>query len=206
MVLVVVVVDGFLFLFYELQMKLYLPCWQSSEPPLHEQKRILSHMATNLRWNSLVAPLPATARPSKFIKSPRLAHQLVFGMQVQAFRRSDIDGFAKRMASGDALRDAWRTANDGFERFLFEAKKTSERLDRRYSVSTRLDSVARVAVSRVHEIDRELEIGSRWRAFSMDFSRNWPMVCYRKSSLYRFSWLMFIPGIWYAYWRVALFT
>ncbi|TKY68050.1 hypothetical protein E2542_SST10947 [Spatholobus suberectus] len=75
-------------------------------------------------------------------------------------------------------REAWRSANDGFERFLFEAKKTAERIDRRYSLSRRLSSVARAAADRAREIDREFEIGQRYRAFTIDFQRNWPK--YRK--------------------------
>ncbi|RDY03124.1 hypothetical protein CR513_13329 [Mucuna pruriens] len=75
-------------------------------------------------------------------------------------------------------REAWRSANDGFERFLYEAKKTAERIDRRYSVSNRLSSVARAAADRAREIDRDFEIGQRYRTFSMDFQRNWPK--YRK--------------------------
>ncbi|KAF5749331.1 hypothetical protein HS088_TW04G01299 [Tripterygium wilfordii] len=93
------------------------------------------------------------------------------GTTVRAFRRSDFDRFASRVRSGEAWEDAWRSANDRFELFLFEAKKTAERIDRRYSVSQR-------ASSAVRNIDREFEIGPRWRAFSMDFSRNWPR--YRK--------------------------
>ncbi|XP_020214241.1 uncharacterized protein LOC109798398 [Cajanus cajan] len=75
-------------------------------------------------------------------------------------------------------REAWRSANDGFERFLFEAKKTAERIDRRYSLSNRLSSIARAAADRAREIDRDLEIGQRYRTFSIDFQRNWPK--YRK--------------------------
>ncbi|EXC26456.1 hypothetical protein L484_001857 [Morus notabilis] len=128
-------------------------------------------MATTLRWNPQAVALPATARQRKNRPSSAFV--------VLAFRRrSDFDGFAKRMASGEAWRDAWRGANDGFERFLFEARKTAERLDRQYSVSHRLSSAARSAAARAREIDRDLEIGSRWRALTMDFSRNWPR--YRK--------------------------
>lgn len=75
-------------------------------------------------------------------------------------------------------REAWRSANDGFERFLFEAKKTAERIDRRYSLSRRLSSVASAAAYRAREIDREFEIGQRYRTFTLDFQRNWPK--YRK--------------------------
>ncbi|KAF4398912.1 hypothetical protein G4B88_023506 [Cannabis sativa] len=137
--------------------------------------------STTLRWNPLLPPklqthflLPRTT-PNHFNYSSNSPSNFLV---VQAFRRNDFDGFAKRMASGEAWRDAWRTANDGFERFLFETKKTAERLDRRYDVSRRLSSVAQSAYSRAREIDRELEIGSRWRAFSVDFSRNLPR--YRK--------------------------
>ncbi|GLT36447.1 hypothetical protein SLA2020_108220 [Shorea laevis] len=97
---------------------------------------------------------------------------------VYAFRRSDFDRFARRVTSGEAWRDAWRSANDGFELLIFEAKKTAERIDRRYSVSRGLSSVVQSASNRAREIDREFEIGTRWRTFSMDFSRNWPR--YRK--------------------------
>lgn len=99
-------------------------------------------------------------------------------VSVQAFRRRDFDSFAQRMASGEAWRDAWQSANDGFERLLFEAKKTAERIDRRYAVSRRLSSATRSAVDRAREIDREFEIGVRWRTFTMDFRRNWPRVGY----------------------------
>ncbi|GMH26680.1 hypothetical protein Nepgr_028523 [Nepenthes gracilis] len=98
--------------------------------------------------------------------------------KILVFRRSDFDGFAKRMASGEAWKDAWRGANDGFEKFLFEAKKATERLDRRYSLSRRLSSVAQSASVRARELDREFEVSQRWRTFSLDFSRNWPR--YRK--------------------------
>ncbi|XVF06932.1 hypothetical protein REPUB_Repub06bG0093700 [Reevesia pubescens] len=97
---------------------------------------------------------------------------------VQSFRRSDFDTFTRRMASGEAWKDAWRTANNGFEQFIFEAKKTAERLDRHYSVSRRLSSVVQSATNRARDIDREFGFGLRWRTFSMDFSRNWPR--YRK--------------------------
>ncbi|GLT87741.1 hypothetical protein SLE2022_058060 [Rubroshorea leprosula] len=97
---------------------------------------------------------------------------------VCAFRRSDFDQFARRMASGEVWRDAWRTANDGIEQVVFEAKKAAERIDRRYSVSRRLSSVVQSSSIRVREIDREFEIGTRWRTFTVDFSRNWPR--YRK--------------------------
>lgn len=152
------------------------PSSSSSSSAREFQKLHLSRMATTFRCNPQAVALPATARQRKNRPSSAFV--------VLAFRRrSDFDGFAKRMASGEAWRDAWRGANDGFERFLFEARKTAERLDRQYSVSHRLSSAARSAAARAREIDRDLEIGSRWRALTMDFSRNWPRVCARCLSL-----------------------
>ncbi|MBA0872817.1 hypothetical protein Goshw_021315 [Gossypium schwendimanii] len=126
----------------------------------------------------MATALPSTVwHATKFQPQPPLL-QRRRPLLVQSFRRSDFDTLTRRMASGEALKDAWRTANDGFEQFVFEAKKTAERLDRQYSVSRRLSSAAQSAADRAREIDREFEIGLRWRTFSMDFSRNWPR--YRK--------------------------
>ncbi|KAL5836887.1 hypothetical protein ACOSQ3_014056 [Xanthoceras sorbifolium] len=124
-------------------------------------------MPTTLSWQPLHLKTP--------LHPPLLRRQ---PPAVQAFRRSDFDRFARRVTSGEALRDAWRSANDGFEQLVFDARKTAERVDRQYSVSRRLSSAARAAADRAREIDREFEIGVRWRTFSMDFSRNWPR--YRK--------------------------
>ncbi|KAB2085578.1 hypothetical protein ERO13_A05G389500v2 [Gossypium hirsutum] len=122
--------------------------------------------------------LPSTVWHATKFQPQRPLLQRRRPLLVQSFRRSDFDTFTRRMASGEALKEAWRTANDGFEQFVFEAKKTAERLDRQYSVSRRLSSAAQSAADRAREIDREFEIGLRWRTFSMDFSRNWPR--YRK--------------------------
>ncbi|TYJ38112.1 hypothetical protein E1A91_A05G421300v1 [Gossypium mustelinum] len=122
--------------------------------------------------------LPSTVWHATKFQPQRPLLQRRRPLLVQSFRRSDFDTFTRRMASGEALKEAWRTANDGFEQFVFEAKKTAERLDRQYSVSRRLSSAAQSAADRAREIDREVEIGLRWRTFSMDFSRNWPR--YRK--------------------------
>ena len=124
--------------------------------------------ATALRWQPLLPPNTSVQH--------RHRHRQMVTFKVEAFRRSDMDSFAKRMASGEAWRDAWRSANDGVERFLFEAKKTAERIDRRYALSHRLSSVARAAADQAREIDRDFEIGLRWRTFTMDFRRNWPKV------------------------------
>ncbi|XP_043816200.1 uncharacterized protein LOC110623381 isoform X2 [Manihot esculenta] len=112
-------------------------------------------MTTTLPWRQPLLPLRLHRRPIPLCNA----------VTVRAFQRSDFDRFA---------RNAWRTANDGFEQFIFEAKKTAERIDRRYSVSRRLNSVAQSAADRFREVDREMEISVRWRTFSMDFVRNWP--------------------------------
>lgn len=91
-----------------------------------------------------------------------------------AFRREDFDTFKKSVVSGEAWKDAWRSANDGFEQFVYETKKAAERLDRRYSVSRRVSDVAETASIRVRELDREYEFTQKWRTFSLDFSRNLP--------------------------------
>ncbi|KAB1204098.1 hypothetical protein CJ030_MR8G001610 [Morella rubra] len=132
-------------------------------------------MATTLPWQP-----PLTLKPRHGVPMP-IHHRQATPVRlapIRAFRRSDIDGFARRMVSGEALRDAWRSANNGFEQVVFEARKAAERLDRRYSLSRRLSSVAQTATDRARDIDREFEIGLRWRTFTMDFSRNWPR--YRK--------------------------
>ncbi|PPS04669.1 hypothetical protein GOBAR_AA15986 [Gossypium barbadense] len=126
----------------------------------------------------MATALPSTVWHATKFQPQRPLLQRRRPLLVQSFRRSDFDTFTRRMASGEALKEAWRTANDGFEQFVFEAKKTAERLDRQYSVSRRLSSAAQSAADRAREIDREFEIGLRWRTFSMDFSRNWPR--YRK--------------------------
>lgn len=96
---------------------------------------------------------------------------------IRAFRRGDFDSFARRVASGEALRDAWRSANEGIEQLTFETRRAAERIDRRYAISSRIGSAARAAAARALEIDVEIGISRRWRSFSMDFSRNWPRVC-----------------------------
>ncbi|XP_024992200.1 uncharacterized protein LOC112526053 [Cynara cardunculus var. scolymus] len=133
-------------------------------------------MTTSLPWHPLLSSKTQRFHPStnkRFSNSP-----LPNSIRVQAFRRSDFDGFAKRMASGEAWRDAWRSANNGFEQLLYETKKTAERIDRRYSVGRRLSSVANSASDRARELDRDFLITQRWRTFTLDFSRNWPR--YRK--------------------------
>ncbi|KAH7687457.1 Zinc finger RING/FYVE/PHD-type protein [Dioscorea alata] len=97
---------------------------------------------------------------------------------VRAFGRGDFEGFARRVASGEALKDAWKGANEGFETLAFESRRVAERLDRRFAISRRLDTAARAAAARARELDQELGIARRWRSFSVDFSRNWPR--YRK--------------------------
>uniref|UniRef100_A0A7N0VBG9 Uncharacterized protein n=1 Tax=Kalanchoe fedtschenkoi TaxID=63787 RepID=A0A7N0VBG9_KALFE len=92
----------------------------------------------------------------------------------RAFHRSDFDSFARRVSSGEAWKDAWRTANEKFEYLVYEARKTAERIDREYKVSVKVNEAVRAAQDKAKEIDREYEIGQKWRAFALDFSRNWP--------------------------------
>ncbi|XP_042482640.1 uncharacterized protein LOC122063047 [Macadamia integrifolia] len=124
--------------------------------------------ATSLPWHPLLSP------SSHCLSSQRRAISTRRVLTIQAFRRSDFDRFGKRVVSGEAWKEAWRSANDGFELLLFDAKKAAERFDRRYSVSRRLSSVVQSATDKAREIDRELEIERRWRTFTLDFSRNWP--------------------------------
>ena len=151
-------------------------------------------MATSLPWHPLLSSRSQRINYAHINPIPRrcVGH-------VRAFRRSDFDSFAKRMTSGEALRDAWRSANDGFEQFVYETKKTAERLDRRYSVSRRLSAAAQSAAYRAKELDREFEITQRWRNFSLDFSRNWPRVCafYCSTPVYAFiyMYLTLLAGI-----------
>ncbi|KAJ1388590.1 hypothetical protein SESBI_39006 [Sesbania bispinosa] len=113
--------------------------------------------ATTVRWQPLL-PLPATNSNSSYGGAIGIRHRRQ--RQPVAVRVRVLN--MKRDNNMDRVwREAWRTANDGFERFLFEAKKTAERLDRRYSLSNRLSSVARAAADRVREIDRDFEIGQR---------------------------------------------
>lgn len=107
----------------------------------------------------------------------RLTSRAAPFLQVKSFQRDDFDRFADNVKSGKAWRDAWRTANDGFEQFVFEAKKTAERIDRQYAVSRKLSSVASSAGDRAREIDREFGISPRVRSLSADFGRNFPKVC-----------------------------
>ena len=125
--------------------------------------------------------------PPRFTSSTPSPHLRTYtsraapSLQVKSFQRGDFDRFADNIKSGKAWRDAWRTANDGFEQFVFEAKKTAERIDREYAVSRRLSSAASSAGDRAREIDREYGISPRVRTLSADFSRNFPKV-YRKAS------------------------
>lgn len=93
-----------------------------------------------------------------------------------AFQRSDFNGFAKKVASGEALKDVWKSANDKFEQILYESRIAAERLNRRYTISTRVAEVARSAKDRALELDVEFGVTRRWRSFSIDFTRNLPRV------------------------------
>ncbi|KAF5188735.1 replicase polyprotein 1ab protein [Thalictrum thalictroides] len=127
-------------------------------------------MATSLPWHPLI---PYT-KSYIYYKQQRIAFSTRHVLTAKAFRRSDFDGFAKKVASGEAWKDAWRNANDGFEQLIYDAKKAAERIDREYSVSRRVSSIAESASIKARELDREFQIQQKWRSFSMDFSRNLP--------------------------------
>ncbi|XP_055822905.1 uncharacterized protein LOC129891537 [Solanum dulcamara] len=131
-------------------------------------------MAIRLPWHPL--------NPTKTLRFANPTAKVILPMRqltyVHAFRRSDFDGFTKRVRSGEAWKDVWRNANDGFEQFLYEAKKTAERIDRRYDVSRKVSDVAQSAADRAREIDRDFEITRKWRTVALDFRSNWPR--YRK--------------------------
>ncbi|RZR87149.1 hypothetical protein BHM03_00014495, partial [Ensete ventricosum] len=134
----------------------------------------VSSSSTSMASTSIPRASPYASGPAAFSPSLLVARRVA--APVRAFRRIDLDRFARRVASGEALRDAWRSANTGIEQLAFEARRAAERLDRQYSLSRRFDSASRAAAARARELDQELGIGRRWRSFSMDFSRNWPRV------------------------------
>ncbi|XP_078155943.1 replicase polyprotein 1ab protein [Carex rostrata] len=127
-------------------------------------------MATTTRWPC--HPLHLSQHHHRF--STLHYRRRRYDVTVRAFGRGDIDGFMRRISSGEALKDAWRGANEGAERLAFEARLAAQRIDRKYSVSRRLDEVARSASVKAREIDAELGIGRWWKSFTADFSRNWP--------------------------------
>lgn len=126
-------------------------------------------------WHPLTPYTNKTHHPyNQRINFP-IRHQI---FTPKAFRKTDFDDLKRRVASGEAWKDAWRSANDGFEQLVYDAKKAAERIDRQYSVSRRVSSLAQSAAGKARELDREYEIGQKWRSLSLDFSRNFPR--YRK--------------------------
>ncbi|MCD7451414.1 APO protein 2, chloroplastic [Datura stramonium] len=126
-------------------------------------------MAISLPWYPLN---PSKTQCFFHIATPAAAVKVVPVRQVayvHAFRRSHFDGFARRVRSGEAWRDGWRSANDGFEQLLYETKKTAERVDWRYDVSRKLSAAGRAC-----ELARDFEITQKWHTFSLDFRSNWP--------------------------------
>lgn len=144
------------------------------------QSHVLSTIIIIMKACNFMCP----SAPPRFTTTPYPVHLRTYNtsraaaplLQVKSFQRGDFDRFAENVKSGKAWRDAWRTANDGFEQFVFEAKKTAERIDREYAVSRRLSSAASSAGDRAREIDREYGISPRVRTLSADFSRNFPKV------------------------------
>uniref|UniRef100_A0A1J3IZR9 Replicase polyprotein 1ab n=3 Tax=Noccaea caerulescens TaxID=107243 RepID=A0A1J3IZR9_NOCCA len=135
--------------------------------------------ACNFTWPSAPPRFTTTPYPHPHTRLLRTyTSRAAPFLRVKAFQRDDFDRFADNVKSGKAWRDAWRTANEGFEQFVFEAKKTAERIDRQYAVSRRISSAASSAGDRAREIDREFGISPRVRSLSVDFGRNFPK--YRK--------------------------
>ena len=97
-------------------------------PKVEQLLWIWGMMGATLPWQHLVPSKPIGLCPAQNHKQFIPLHCQV--SKIQAFRRSDFDVFARRITSGEAWRDAWRRANDGFEQLLYETKKTAERLDR----------------------------------------------------------------------------
>lgn len=133
-----------------------------------------SSSSATLQWHPLLHSNSLHSKLNLKLKHPPLTGA---GRTV-AFRREDFDTFKRRVVSGEAWRDAWRTANNGFEQLVFDARKAAERLDRQYAISRRLSSAAEAAAIRARELDREFEVSQKWRTLSLDFSRNLPR--YRK--------------------------
>lgn len=127
-------------------------------------------MTTKWPWQPLIP-----ARTLLLYHTPRQFIPIRHMAPIQAFKRSDFDMLARRIASADTWKDAWLRANDSFEYFVYETKKTAEIIDRRYGVLQRLSVAAQSTAYRAREIDRKLEISRRWHTFTLDFSRNWPM-------------------------------
>ncbi|KAL9263304.1 hypothetical protein AKJ16_DCAP19043 [Drosera capensis] len=124
--------------------------------PLHH------HHHTHTHPTPLSLRLPRRHLPSQTTLTPL------------SFQRSDFDGFTNWAKSPETWKDAWRNANDGFERLVFESRKAAERLDRRYKVSVRVAEAARGVGERARVIDRKLEVSRRWREVEMDFKTNFP--------------------------------
>ncbi|KAL1822347.1 hypothetical protein ACET3Z_009125 [Daucus carota] len=132
-------------------------------------------MATSLPWRT---SLPSKSQPLHLHHTRTHLFSTRHSTRLRAFRRNDFDDFSSSFSSGKLWTDLWKSANDGFEQFAYETRKTAEKIDRRFAVSRRLSDAAESARYRAKEIDRDLRIMDKWRSFSFDFSRNWPS--YRK--------------------------
>lgn len=125
------------------------------------------------RWDTL-RPLPT----SSFTRLPLVRRREPRQLSLRAFTsRGDFEDFARRVVSGEKWKDFAQAANDGIDELVFNVRRAAARIDRRYSISERLEDAARSASNGFKRIDRELGLGQRWRTFSMDFRRNWPGVC-----------------------------
>ncbi|KAL6527026.1 hypothetical protein OROGR_016116 [Orobanche gracilis] len=108
-------------------------------------------MASSPPWHPLLSSKPKT-RDFHRVNPIRIRQVAT----IRALRRSDFDGFAKRVASAELWHDAWRRANDGVEQFVYDTRKNAERIDRRYAVSRRLSAVAQSAADRAREYRKQL--------------------------------------------------
>ncbi|XP_031501598.1 uncharacterized protein LOC116265193 [Nymphaea colorata] len=122
------------------------------------------------RWDTL-RPIPSSSSTRLSLVRRGGPRQL----SIRAFTsRGDFEDFAKRVVSGEKLKDFARAANDGIDELVFNIRRAAVRLDRRFSISDRLEDATRTASDGFKRIDREFGIGQRWRSFSMDFRRNLP--------------------------------
>ncbi|KAL8127650.1 uncharacterized protein LOC141721482 isoform X1 [Apium graveolens] len=127
-------------------------------------------MATSLPWRT---SLPSRSQHLHFHHSHLLSTR--HSTSLHASRRSNFDDFSSRFHSGQLWRDFWRTANEGFEQFVYETQKISEKIDRKFNVSRRFGDVAESAKYRAKEIDRDLRISEKWRIFCFDFNIYFPL-------------------------------
>lgn len=140
---------------------------RETSPKLYTQ----TSMATSLPWRT---SLSSKSQPLHFPRTHLLSTR--HSTSLHASLRSNFDEFSRRFHSGQLWCDFWRTVNEGFEQFVYETQKVSEKIDRKFAVSRRFADVAESAKYRAKEIDRDLRISEKWSVFLFDFGRLWPLV------------------------------